>query len=115
MRTPTFLATLLLGALAVSGCSGDGAEQPAISVPDGGGRPSDGARGVCCRVTANPAHSYRGGYTEDPASCGELWDNICNPRIVTGDHGCGKFAYDVCSASKPGGGDLDASVDAAIT
>ena len=32
------------------------------------------------------------GYTEDPSTCGELWDNICNPRIVVGEHGCETLA-----------------------
>ncbi len=91
-----FALALLLTALPLFACGSSQDEPAPIAVPDGGTRPTDGARGVCCHVTADFAHSYTGGYTEDPSTCGELFDNICNPRIVTGEHGCGKLQYDAC-------------------
>jgi hypothetical protein len=113
MRRFMFFGSFLLGVLAVHGCGGhDEQAASAVAVPDGGSRPTDGAKGICCRVTADFAHSYTGGYTEDPSTCGELWDNLCNPRIVVGDHGCGTLKYDACQGPQGDPGLVEAGLDA---
>lgn len=119
LRSAWVALVVVIGS-AVAACGGEA--EPVVAVPDGGTRPTDGARGICCPVTANFAHSYAGGYTEDPSTCSELWDNLCNPRIVVGEHGCGELAYDVCPRRErdpardadagEDGGVADASTDA---
>ncbi|MDB4946357.1 MAG: hypothetical protein JWP97_5891 [Labilithrix sp.] len=109
MRRLLVVGVFLLDLLALSACGGDADE--AVAVPDGGSRPADGARGICCPVSASVAHSYAGGYTEDPSTCSELFDNVCNPRVVVGEHGCGKLVYDPCERPVRDAGSEDAAAE----
>lgn len=120
MTSSIFTRAALLGAFALTlslyACGG-GADVE-VAVPEGGSRPSDGANGVCCPASAGFAHSRMGGYAEDPSACVEQYDNMCNARIVAGEHGCQKVVYDACppganmgGARFDGGPDADAGLD----
>ena len=93
-KVPFAVAMLLAVATALSACASDeDSARVAQALKEGATRPTDDAEGVCCPVQIGGCAKLGGYRADGDCSTRSACDNMCEQRIIDGEHGCKVLTY----------------------